>query len=179
MIEVLHSPPTWVTVPLQQSRYYSGINPTPSASPCSRTCAASASTPDRVRTGIGSLITPVPTGSIPCTSPCQNFKDELHQPVPQSKVMRDMKLFAIDDDDLKNYLRVSAIHNAVRGYRLVRNTLSAQYNLEQPGAQISGLQRGGEGRSIPHPALMPHNRIPWASRATRCSSTCTSCGGSM
>ena len=68
----------------------------------------------------------------------QNFKDESFiSQFLSPKVMRDMKLFAIDDDDLKNYLKVSAIHND-EGYRQVRNTLSAQYNLSnlEPNIQV-------------------------------------------
>lgn len=109
----------------------------------------------------------------------QNFKDESFiSQFLSPKVMRDMKLFAIDDDDLKNYLKVSAIHNE-EGYRLVRNTLSAQYNLSnlEPNIQVYNVAVKGD-RSLTL-RYVPHNRIPLASRGTRCSSICTSCGDSM
>ena len=109
----------------------------------------------------------------------QNFKDESFiSQFLSPKVMRDMKLFAIDDDDLKNHLKVSAIHNE-EGYRLVRSTLSAQYNLSnlEPNIQVYNVAVKGD-RSLTL-RYVPHNRIPLASHATRCSSICISCGASM
>ncbi|MGL5998858.1 MAG: SpoVR family protein, partial [Pseudomonas proteolytica] len=90
----------------------------------------------------------------------QNFKDESFiSQFLSPKVMREMKLFAIDDDDLKNYLKVSAIHNE-EGYRLVRNTLSAQYNLSnlEPNIQVYNVAVKGD-RSLTL-RYVPHNRIP-------------------
>ena len=90
----------------------------------------------------------------------QNFKDESFiSQFLSPKVMRDMKLFAIDDDDLKNYLKVSAIHND-EGYRQVRNTLSAQYNLSnlEPNIQVFNVAVKGD-RSLTL-RYVPHNRIP-------------------
>jgi stage V sporulation protein R len=74
-------------------------------------------------------------------------------------VMRDLKLFAIDDDDLKNYLKIAAIHNE-EGYHLVRNALSAQYNLSnlEPNIQVYDVAvKGDRALTLRY---IPHNRIP-------------------
>ena len=161
MLEVLHSHPTWSISPLQQPVLLGDQTPTPLALPCSRTCVASANTRPR-RTDTGSPITLAPTGSRHLHFAMQNFKDESFiSQFLSPKVMRDMKLFAIDDDDLKNYLKVSAIHNE-EGYRLVRSTLSAQYNLSNLEPNIQVYNVAVKGDRSPDPALCsPTTASPW------------------
>jgi len=70
-----------------------------------------------------------------------SFKDEsfiLQYLSP--KVIRDLKLFSILDDDLKDDLVVPAIHDEP-GYRTIRETLAAQYNLgnREPNVQIYSI----------------------------------------
>ncbi|USD66225.1 SpoVR family protein [Vibrio sp. SCSIO 43136] len=89
-----------------------------------------------------------------------NFKDESFIAQYLSpKLMRDFKLFAITDDDRKNYVEVSAIHNET-GYRAVRETLASQYNLSslEPNIQVWNVDvRGDRSLTLQY---VPHNRIP-------------------
>lgn len=67
-----------------------------------------------------------------------NFKDESFiQQFLSPKVMRDMKLFTVIDDDRDNELEISAIHNK-NGFKHVRRVLANQYNLNQnlPNIQV-------------------------------------------
>ncbi len=76
----------------------------------------------------------------------RNFKDESFiSQYLSPKVIRDMKLFTILDDDQRNSLEVSAIHNE-RGYKHIRNALSEQYNLgsREPNMQVYKVNRRGD-----------------------------------
>ncbi|MGL4710705.1 MAG: SpoVR family protein, partial [Aeromonas veronii] len=159
MMEVLHSHTNVVYQPAYNSRYYSGINPYALGfamfTDLRRICE-NPTEEDR-------YWFPDYAGSNWVETlhfAMQNFKDESFiSQFLSPKVMRDMKLFAIDDDDLKNYLKVSAIHND-EGYRQVRNTLSAQYNLSnlEPNIQVYNVAVKGD-RSLTL-RYVPHNRIP-------------------
>ncbi len=75
-----------------------------------------------------------------------SFKDEsfiLQYLSP--KVIRDLKLFSILDDDHKDDLLVPAIHDET-GYKVIRETLAAQYNLgnREPNVQIYSIDRRGD-----------------------------------
>jgi stage V sporulation protein R len=75
-----------------------------------------------------------------------SFKDEsfiLQYLSP--KVIRDLKLFSILDDDQKDELHVPAIHDEP-GYQAIRETLAAQYNLgnHEPNVQIWSIDRRGD-----------------------------------
>ena len=75
-----------------------------------------------------------------------SFKDEsfiLQYLSP--KVIRDLKLFSILDDDQKDELVVPAIHDEP-GYQQIRETLAAQYNLgnREPNVQIWSIDRRGD-----------------------------------
>lgn len=79
----------------------------------------------------------------------RNFKDEsfiLQYLSP--KVMRDLKLFTILDDDQNPTIDVTAIHDD-SGYLAVREALSAQYNLgnREPNIQVYEVDIRGD-RSI-------------------------------
>ena len=76
----------------------------------------------------------------------KSFKDEsfiLQYLSP--KVIRDLKLFSVLDDDQKDELVVPAIHDEA-GYRIIRETLAAQYNLgnREPNVQIWNIDRRGD-----------------------------------
>ncbi|MBL4829605.1 MAG: SpoVR family protein [Aliivibrio sp.] len=89
-----------------------------------------------------------------------NFKDESFiSQFLSPKVIRDFKLFAVNDDDHKNYLEIGAIHNE-EGYQRVREVLSAQYNLSnnEPNIQVWNVDlRGDRSLILRH---IPHNRTP-------------------
>jgi stage V sporulation protein R len=76
----------------------------------------------------------------------RTFKDEsfiLQYLSP--KVIRDLKLFAVVDDDQRDHLEIAAIHDDA-GYRAVRQMLAAQYNLgnREPNIQVWQVNRRGD-----------------------------------
>jgi spore cortex formation protein SpoVR/YcgB (stage V sporulation) len=90
----------------------------------------------------------------------RNFKDESFIAQYLSpKVIRDMKLFTVLDDDQKDSLEISAIHDE-RGYRLVRHALAEHYNLgsREPNIQVYSVDRRGD-RSLTL-RYEAHNRRP-------------------
>ena len=91
-----------------------------------------------------------------------NFKDESFiSQFLSPKVMRDFKLFAVEDDSDKPYVSVSAIHDE-RGYRAIREKLSAQYNLSnlEPNIQVYNVDvRGDRSLTLRY---VPQNEIPLA-----------------
>ena len=75
----------------------------------------------------------------------RNFKDESFiQQFLSPQVMRDMHLFALENDSDKPYLEISAIHNDL-GYKHIRETLAAQHNLGnlEPNIQVFSVDTKG------------------------------------
>ncbi len=75
-----------------------------------------------------------------------NFKDESFiLQFLSPKVIRDLKLFSILDDDRKDELLVPAIHDE-SGYHTIRELLAAQYNLgnREPNVQVWSVDRRGD-----------------------------------
>lgn len=90
----------------------------------------------------------------------RNFKDESFIAQYLSpKVIRDLKLFSILDDDHDETLNVSAIHDE-KGYKHIRQALSEQYNLgsREPNLQVYKVDRRGD-RSLTL-RYEPYNRRP-------------------
>jgi stage V sporulation protein R len=76
----------------------------------------------------------------------RNFKDESFVGQFLSpKLMRDMRLFSITDDEAMSDLEVSAIHDD-EGYRRLRQALSQQYDLgtREPNIQVWNVNRRGD-----------------------------------
>ncbi|MRI33221.1 SpoVR family protein [Endozoicomonas sp. OPT23] len=76
----------------------------------------------------------------------KNFKDESFiLQFLSPKVMRDLRLFSIFDDETKSYLEVNAIHDDP-GYKEVRESLAAQYNLgnREPNIQVYDVDVRGD-----------------------------------
>ncbi len=90
----------------------------------------------------------------------QNYKDESFiLQFLSPKVIRDLKLFSILDDDQEEEIRVTAIHDD-DGYRLVREELADQYNLskQEPNIQVWEVAlRGDRSLTLRH---TQHDRIP-------------------
>ncbi|TVT49953.1 MAG: SpoVR family protein [Denitromonas halophila] len=90
----------------------------------------------------------------------RNFKDESFiAQFLSPRLMRAFKLFAVQDDDKKNKLFVSAIHEE-RGYRELRERLSNQYNLgcREPNIQVWSVDfRGDRSLTLRY---QPYNRRP-------------------
>ena len=90
----------------------------------------------------------------------RNFKDESFiGQFLSPKLMRDMRLFAIVDDEHQEELEVSAIHDDA-GYRRVREALSRQYDLgsREPNIQVWNVNlRGDRSLTLRH---TQHNDRP-------------------
>ena len=83
----------------------------------------------------------------------RNFKDESFIAQYLSpKLMRDLKLFAVLDDDRNAKLRIAAIHDE-QGYVRIRQTLSDQYNIgsREPNVQVYDVDlRGDRSLTLRH-----------------------------
>ena len=92
----------------------------------------------------------------------QDFKDESFiAQFLSPKIIRDFKLFTVEDDEEQTHLNISAIHDE-EGYRSIREKLSAQYNLSniEPNIQVYDVDTTGD-RSVTL-RYMPQNDIPLA-----------------
>jgi len=90
----------------------------------------------------------------------RNFKDESFiLQFLSPKVIRDLKMFAVLDDDTHKDIEVAAIHDDP-GYRRIRELLASQYNLadREPNIQIWNVDVRGD-RSL-HLRHIQHNRKP-------------------
>ncbi|GAB1153531.1 MAG: hypothetical protein WStaPseu_36670 [Shewanella algae] len=92
----------------------------------------------------------------------ENFKDEsfISQYLSPT-IIRKFKLFGVLDDESKNYLSVSAIHDE-QGYKEIRQILSSQYNLSnnEPNIQVHNVMVNGD-RSLTL-RYIPSKGIPLA-----------------
>ncbi|MDP1900098.1 MAG: SpoVR family protein [Rubrivivax sp.] len=83
----------------------------------------------------------------------RNFKDESFiGQFLSPRLMRELRLFAITDDEKQGELEVSAIHDAA-GYRRVREALSRQYDLgsREPNIQVWNVNlRGDRSLTLRH-----------------------------
>jgi spore cortex formation protein SpoVR/YcgB (stage V sporulation) len=90
----------------------------------------------------------------------RNFKDESFIAQYLSpRLMREMHLFAIRDDDREDAIEVTAIHDEA-GYRQLRRLLADQYNLgnREPNIQAYSVDRRGDrSLTLRH---FRHNRRP-------------------
>lgn len=76
----------------------------------------------------------------------RNFKDESFIAQYLSpKLIRELKLFAVLDDDTRRKLEITAIHDE-HGYRRIRQALADQYNLgsREPNIQVWNVDRSGD-----------------------------------
>jgi stage V sporulation protein R len=95
----------------------------------------------------------------------QNYKDESFVGQYLSpRLMRELRLFAIRDDERESELEVAAIHDE-SGYRHVREALSRQYDLgaREPNIQVWNVNlRGDRSLTLRH---TQHNDRPLAESA--------------
>ncbi|NVK24828.1 MAG: SpoVR family protein [Gammaproteobacteria bacterium] len=92
----------------------------------------------------------------------ENFKDESFIAQYLSpKMIRKFKLFNLQDHEKNNMLEVTDIHNE-QGYKAIRQSLAAQYNLSQiePNIQVTKVDVNGD-RSLSL-TYTPHANIPLA-----------------
>jgi len=90
----------------------------------------------------------------------RNFKDESFiQQFLSPKVIRDLKLFSVLDDDERKEIEITAIHDD-EGYLKIREQLAGQYNLgdREPNIQIHSVNaRGDRSMYLQH---TQHGRKP-------------------
>ncbi|MFU8817800.1 MAG: SpoVR family protein [Pseudomonadales bacterium] len=90
----------------------------------------------------------------------RNFKDESFiLQFLSPKVMRDLRLFGIVDDEADDAIEVAAIHDS-EGYQRVRELLASQYNLgdREPNIQVTRVDlRGDRSLTLRH---TQHQRRP-------------------
>ncbi len=159
MIEFLQSHTNVVYQPPYDSKYYSGINPYALGfammSDIRRICEHPT---DEDRHWFPDLAGSDWIKSLDFAM--RNFKDESFIAQYLSpKLIRDLKLFAVLDDDADNQLEISAIHDE-RGYRDIRQALAENYNLgnREPNIQVYNVNRRGD-RSLTLRHIQ-HNRRP-------------------
>ncbi len=145
MIEFLRSHTNVVAQPPYDSPYYNGINPYALGfammSDIRRICERPT---DEDRQWFPELAGSDWIKSLDFAM--RNFKDESFIAQYLSpKLMRDLKLFAVVDDDRIEDLEISAIHDD-RGYRRLRQALADQYNLgsREPNIQVYNVNRRGD-----------------------------------
>jgi spore cortex formation protein SpoVR/YcgB (stage V sporulation) len=89
----------------------------------------------------------------------RNFKDESFVAQYLSPhLIREMRLFSVLDDDMRDALEVSAIHDD-SGYQYVRQALSRQYDMHhrEPNIQVWSVNTRGD-RSLTLRHFMSDNR---------------------
>ncbi|MFV0575258.1 MAG: SpoVR family protein [Vibrio sp.] len=159
ILEFLHSHTSVVAQPEYNSRYYSGINPYALGFAMFQDIRRICENP----TDEDKEWFPEMAGSDWLETvhfAMHNFKDESFiSQYLSPKVIRDFKLFSVLDDDRKNYVQISAIHNE-SGYQAIREKLASQYNLSnlEPNIQVWNVNvRGDRSLTLQH---IPHDRIP-------------------
>jgi len=161
ILEFLHSHTSVVAQPAYNSPYYSGINPYALGFAMFKDIKRICEKP----TEEDKEWFPELAGSDWLEAvhfAMHNFKDESFiSQYLSPKLIRDFRLFAIADDDMKNHIEVSAIHDE-SGYKSIREKFAAQYNLSnlEPNIQVYNVDvRGDRSLTLQH---IPHNRIPLA-----------------
>ena len=145
MIEFLQSHSNVLAQPPYFSKYYSGINPYTLGfavySDIRRMCE---NPTEEDRYWFPQLADTDWVSSLDFAM--RNFKDESFiSQYLSPKVIRDLKLFAVLDDDTRDKMEITAIHEE-KGYRYIRQALADQYNLgsREPNIQVYHVDRGGD-----------------------------------
>ena len=145
MLEFLHSHSSVVAQPAYDSPYFSGINPYALGFAMMRDIRRVCESP----TEEDKHWFPDLAGSDWLESlhfAMQNYKDESFiQQYLSPTVIRDFQLFYITDDDERNNMEVTAIHDE-SGYRRVRDALAQHYNLStrEPDIQVFEVDVKGD-----------------------------------
>ena len=90
----------------------------------------------------------------------ESFKDESFiSQYLSPKLIRDFKLFHINDNEDNNYLEIGAIHNE-QGYQKIRSMLSNQYNLSNLEVNIQVINADVNGDRSLTLRYIPQNNVP-------------------
>jgi spore cortex formation protein SpoVR/YcgB (stage V sporulation) len=157
MMEFLHSHSNVVYQPPVTKPYYSGINPYALGFDDERH-------PPHLRSADGRGLQVVSRNRGHAWLPAmhyamRNFKDESFIAQYLSpNLIREMRLFSVLDDDMRDSLEVSAIHDE-SGYQYVRQALSRQYDIHhrEPNIQVWAVNTRGD-RSLTLRHFMTDNR---------------------
>ncbi len=159
ILEFLHSHTNVVAQPAYNSPYYSGINPYALGFAMFQDIRRICENPtDEDKEWFPDLAGSDWLDSLHFAM--HNFKDESFiSQYLSPKLIRDFKLFSVLDDDRKNFIEVSHIHDDP-GYRKIREKLAAQYNLSnlEPNIQVWNVDVRGDRSMILQ--YVPHDRIP-------------------
>ena len=145
MIEFLQSHTNVVAQPAYDSQYYSGINPYALGfammTDLRRICEKPT---DEDRHWFPDIAGSDWVKTLDFAM--RNFKDESFIAQYLSpRLIREFKLFSVLDDDSRDQLEISAIHDE-KGYRNIRQSLAEQYNIgsREPDIQIYNVNRRGD-----------------------------------
>jgi len=90
----------------------------------------------------------------------ETFKDESFiSQYLSPKLMRDLKLFNINDNEDNNFVEIAAIHNE-QGYQQIRSILSSQYNLSNLEVNIQVINVDINGDRSLTLRYIPQNEVP-------------------
>lgn len=145
MIEFLQSHTNVVAQPAYDSQYYSGINPYALGFAMMTDLRRICENPtDEDRHWFPDIAGSDWVKTLDFAM--RNFKDESFIAQYLSpRLIREFKLFSVLDDDSRDQLEISAIHDE-KGYRNIRQSLAEQYNLgsREPDIQIYNVNRRGD-----------------------------------
>ncbi len=165
MLEVLHSHTSVIAQPGFDSPYFSGFNPYTLGFNMYKDIRRICEKPtDEDKKWFPHLVNTSWIDTLDFAM--RNFKDESFIAQYLSpKLIRDLKLFAVLDDDQKPDLLVSAIHDE-EGYQKVRDVLSAQYNLGsiEPDIQVVNVELSGSRTLVLR--HLEHDRRPLGKTVT-------------
>jgi spore cortex formation protein SpoVR/YcgB (stage V sporulation) len=145
MLEFLHTHTNVIYQPKYDSSYYSGLNPYTLGfnmfMDLKRICEAPTAEDKHWFPDIANSnwITTLDFAM-------RNFKDDSFiAQFLSPKLIRDMKLFSILDDEQKNHLQITSIHNE-DGYQIIRQQLAENYNIGKidPDIQIFDINHRGD-----------------------------------
>ena len=145
MIEFLQSHTNVVAQPAYDSQYYSGINPYALGFAMMTDLRRICENPtDEDRHWFPDIAGSDWVKTLDFAM--RNFKDESFIAQYLSpRLIREFKLFSVLDDDSRDQLEISAIHDE-KGYRNIRQSLAEQYNIgsREPDIQIYNVNRRGD-----------------------------------
>ena len=151
MLEFLHSHSSVIFQPTFNDRRFCGLNPYALGFAMMNDIRRICDRADAPRTASGSPTSPAAaTGWGPCAQAWADFRDEsfvLQYLSP--KLIRDFRLFAVNDDAKEAAMEVKAIHDE-QGYKDVRRRLARHYDVaaQDPDLQVTDADLSGSRRLV-------------------------------
>jgi len=159
MLEFLHNHTNVVAQPEYNSPYYSGINPYALGfnmfTDIRRICEAPT---DEDKEWFPEIAGSNWLDTVHFAM--ETFKDESFiSQYLSPKLIRDFKLFHINDNEDNSYVEIAAIHNE-QGYQQIRSILSSQYNLSNLEVNIQVINADINGDRSLTLRYIPQNNVP-------------------